>query len=101
MNLKSPQRKLMAMKGFSKGVGANLILCQRCHLEVKGKLKKDSMFRYKKYRGDIAPPDSLNFTDVHIGEDMFEAVSTFRYLGNVIGESCGCIDATSAHITAA
>ena len=43
----------------------------------------------------------MNSTQVHIGEDTFEAVSTFRYLGDVIGESGGCVDATGAGITAA
>ena len=45
--------------------------------------------------------DSLNSTQVHVGEDTFEAVSTFQYLGDVTGESGGCIDANSARITAA
>ena len=33
--------------------------------------------------------DSLNSTQVHVGEDTFEAVSTFQYLGDVTGESGG------------
>ena len=36
---------------------------------------------------------------VHAGEDTFEAVPTFQYLGDVIGESGGCVDATNARIT--
>ena len=92
----------------TKGVGANSILCQSCNLwvhnrcsGVKGALKKESMFSCRKCNGEIVPPDSWNSTQVHIGEDTFEAVSTFRYLGDVIGESSGCVDATSARITAA
>ena len=48
-----------------------------------------------------ASPDNLNSTQVHIGEDKFEAVSNFRYFGDVIGESGGCVDATNAGISAA
>ena len=53
------------------------------------------MFRCYNCKGESAPTDSLNFTQVHDGEDTFEAVSTFQYLGDVIGESGGCVDATS------
>ena len=62
---------------------------------------EESMFRWKKYKGESAPTDSLNSTQVHVGEDTFEAVPTFQYVGDVIGESCGCVDATCARITAA
>ena len=92
----------------SKGVGVNSILSQTCNLwihkrcsGVKGTLKKESMFRCKKCKGESTPADSLNFIQVHIGEDTSEAVPTFQYLGDVIGESGGCVDATSARITAA
>ena len=34
---------------------------------------------------------------VRAGEETFEVVPTFQYLGDVIGESGGCT--TSAHIT--
>ena len=60
----------------SEGVGVNSILCQTCNLwihkrcsGVKGTLKKEHMFRSKKCKGESAPPDSLNFAQVHIGED--------------------------------
>ena len=43
----------------------------------------------------------MNSTQVHVGEDIFKAVLTFQYLGEVIGESSGCVDATVARITAA
>ena len=92
----------------SKGVGVNSILCQTCSLwihkrcsGVKETLKKESMFRYKKGKGENVPTGSLNSTQVHVGEDTFEAVRTFQYLGDVTGESGGCVDATSAKITAA
>ena len=45
----------------------------------------------------MPPTDSLNFTQVHVGEDIFEVVPTFWYLDDVIGESDDCVDATSAH----
>ena len=59
------------------------------------------MFRCKKCKGEIVPTDSLNSTQVHVGEDTFEAVSTFQYLGDVLGELGGCVDATSICITVA
>ena len=58
------------------------------------------MFRRKKCKGESAPPNSLNSTQAHISEGTFEAAPTFQYLGDVIGESGGCKDATSARITA-
>ena len=85
----------------SKGVIVNSILCQTCNLwihkrcsGVKGTLQKESMSRCKKCKGESVPTDSLNFSQVHVGEDIFKAVPTFHYLGDVI-------DATSAHITVA
>ena len=59
------------------------------------------MFRCKKCKGESASTGSLNFTQVHPGEDTVEAVPTFRYFGDVIGESDECVDATSACITTA
>ena len=85
-----------------KGVGVNPMLCQNCNFWIhKRTLKKESIFRCKKCKGESAPTDSLNFILVHVSEDTFEAVPTFQYFGNVIGESGGCVDVTSAHITAA
>ena len=54
-------------------------------------MKKQSIFK-----GESAPTGSLNFTQVQVGEDTFEAVLTFQYLGDVIGESGSCVDATTA-----
>ena len=83
----------------SKGVGVNSILCQTCNLwihkrcsGVKGKLKKENMFRSKKCKGESTPTDSLNSTQVHVGEDRFESVPTFQYLGDMIGQSGGYED---------
>ena len=59
------------------------------------------MFRCKKCKVESAPTDNLNSTQVHVGEDTFEAVPTIQYLGDMIEESGGCVDATSARITAA
>ena len=59
------------------------------------------MFRCKKCKGESAPTGSLNFTQVHTVEDTVEAVPTFQYFGDVIGESDDCVDATSACITTA
>ena len=42
------------------------------------------MFRCKKCKGESAPTCSLNFTQVHAGEDIFEAVPTLQYLGDML-----------------
>ena len=55
----------------------------------------------QKCKGESAPTGSLNFTQVHTVEDTVEAVPTFQYFGDVIGESDDCVDATSACITTA
>ena len=59
------------------------------------------MFRCKKCIDELYPTDSLNSIQVHVGEDIFEAVPTFQSLGDVMEESGGCLDSTSARITAA
>ena len=59
------------------------------------------MFRWKKCKHESAPTDTLNFTKVHVGEDTFGVVPTFQYLGDMIGESGGSVDVTSACITVA
>ena len=64
-------------------------------------LKKQSMFRFKKCKGESAPTGSSNFTQAQVGKDTFEAAPTFKYLGEVIGESGDCVDATSARIATA
>ena len=55
-------------------------------------MKKERTFRCRKCKGESAPIDSLNFTQVHVREDTFEAVQTFQYLGDVIGDLDGCVD---------
>ena len=47
---------------------------------------KERMFRYRKGKGESESPGSLKSTHVYIDEDTFKAVSTFSYLGSVIGE---------------
>ena len=94
--------------GCSKGVGVNAIPCQtyillihkRCS-GVKGTLKKERIFRCNKCKGESVPPDNLTSTQVHVGEDTIQAATTFWYLADVIGESGGCVDASSARITTA
>ena len=53
------------------------------------------MFRCKKCKGESAPTERLNSTQVHVGEDTFKAV-TFQYLDDVIRESSDCVDETGA-----
>ena len=62
-------------------------------------MKKESMFRCQKCRGESAPTRSLSFTQVHVGEDSFEAATTFQYLGDGIEECGSSVDATSSGIT--
>ena len=59
------------------------------------------MSRCKKFKGEIASTESVNYTQIHFGEGIFEVVPTFQYLGSVIGELGGCVNATSKGITAA
>ena len=68
----------------SKGVGVNSILCQTCNLwihkrcsGVKGTLKKESMFRFKKCKGESAPTNSLNSTQVHVGHVHIQSCANF------------------------
>ena len=49
---------------------------------------------------DSILPAILNSTHVPIGDGKFKAVSTFRYLGDAIGEAGGYVDLTNACITA-
>ena len=59
------------------------------------------MFRCKKYKRERTPTDTLNSTQVHVGEGTLKAVPTFQFFHDMIGKLSGCVDATSAHITAA
>ena len=45
------------------------------------------MFSCRKCKGESVPPEKLNSTQIHIGENKFEAALTFWYLGDMIGES--------------
>ena len=77
-----------------------VLIYKRCS-GIKRTLKKESMFRCKKCKGQTAPTDSLNSNQVNIDEDTFEAVQTFQYLGEVNVELGGCVDAPSTWLTAA
>ena len=50
---------------------------------VKRTLKKGSVFRCKKWKGESLPTSSWNFTQVHVVEETFEAVPTLQYLGDM------------------
>ena len=54
------------------------------------------MFRCKECKGESAPTERLNSTQVHVSKDTFKAVITFQYLGDVIRESSDCVDETGA-----
>ena len=86
---------LVSTQYFSRVAASGFIKDAR---ELQGTVKKERMFRCKKCKGEIVPTDSLNSIQVHVGEDTFEAVSTFQYLGDVLGELGGCVDVTSTCI---
>ena len=50
---------------------------------VKRTLKKESMFRCKKRKGESIPTGSWNFTQVLVVEETFEAAPTLQYLGDM------------------
>jgi hypothetical protein len=92
----------------SAGVGSNSIQCQNCNLWVhkrcsgiRGALHRNTHFTCRKCNGEIIVPVQLNPYPVSTGNDVFESVTKFKYLGDVIGEAGGCDDAITTRITAA
>ena len=59
------------------------------------------MFSCRKCKGESVPPEKLNSTQVHIGENKLEAASTFWYFGDMIGESGNDAKAIGPRITEA
>lgn len=90
------------------GVGSNSIFCESCKhwihkrcTNIKGKLKKDNTgYKCKRCRGELTSPTDM-LKNLAIGQDEFEAVKSFRYLGDTISSTGGCVDAVTARIKAA
>ena len=89
-----------------KGVGRNSILCTSCHHWIHRRctniatLREDQQFKCSRCEGPEVTQDPLP-PSVNIGEDEFEVVRAFCYLGDVIDHAGSCFDATTARVNAA
>ena len=84
-----------------KGIGSNSIFCQSCNhwihkrcSKIKGRLKEDPSFKCNACTNNIMTI-SQDDPEVTIGNDKFEVVDSFRYLGDSIGQSGSCFEATT------
>ena len=90
-----------------KGVGINSIFCQSCNhwvyrrcWKIKPRLKADASFNCNTCTNNIIT-FSQDDPEVIIGNDRFEVVDSFRYLGDSIGQSSGFFEATTDRVRAA
>ena len=88
------------------GVRINSIFCQRCDhwvhkrcSKIKGRLKADPSFKCNACTNIIAI--SQYDPEVIMGNDKFEVVDSFRYLGDSIGQSGSCFEATTDRVRVA
>ena len=66
------------------------LFCVNCRcLRITDQLTNNRNFVCRKCSGEIVPK---------IGNNTFHVESTFKYLGDTIGQCGGCSDAVSAHI---
>ena len=84
-----------------KGVGINSIFCQSCNhwvqkrcSKIKGRLKADPSFKCNACTNNISTISQDN-PEVIIGNDKFEEVYSFSYLGDSISQSGSCFEATT------
>ena len=84
-----------------KGVGSNTIFCQSCNhwvhkrcSKLKGRLKADPSFKCNVCTNNIITIFQDD-TEVIIGNDKFQLVDYFHYLGDSIGHSGSCVEATT------
>ena len=82
-----------------RGVGINSIFCQSCNhwvhkrcLKIKGWLMADASFKCNACTNNMTI--SQDDPEVIIGNDKFEVVDSFHYLGDSIGQSASCFEAT-------
>ena len=87
------------------GVSATSIVCTSCDLFVHSKcsgiigyLTDNRNFVCRKCSGEIVPVAITSIKKVNIGNDSFHVESTFKYLGDMIGQCGACSDAVSARI---
>ena len=88
-----------------KGVDINSIFCQSCNhwvhkrcSKIKGKLKADPSFKCTACTNNMTI--FQDDPEVIIGNDKFEVVGSFRYLGDSIGQSGSCFEATTDRVRA-
>ncbi len=91
-----------------KSVGVNSILCTHCkhwvHKKcsgIKGKLPINSDFKCKTCTAETVIPVNDVPQKVCIDSDEFEVVRSFRYLGDMLGQSGGCGDSITARVRTA
>ena len=84
------------------GVGGNSILCTSCDLWVHNKcsgitdhLTDNRNSECHKCSSEIVPAAIAAFKEVNFENDSFHVESTFKYLGDTIGQCGGCSDAVS------
>ena len=92
----------------NKGVGINSIKCHACDFwvhkccsNIKGPVKPDTDFKFKKCRSEVSNASIPNSEPVVISDEEIEKVSSFCYLGDFIGQHGGCFDVTTARIRSA
>ena len=82
------------------GLSINSIFCQSCnhwvHIrcsKIKGRLKADQSFRCNACTNNMTI--SQDDPEVITGNDKFELVGLFCYVGDSIGQSGSCLEATA------
>ena len=91
-----------------KSVGINSIKCHTCGFwvhkrcsNIKGPLKPDIDFKCKKCRGEVLNASIPDSEPVLINDEEIGKVSSFCYLGDLVGQRGGCFDATTTRIKSA
>ena len=68
---------------------------------IKGPLKPDIDFKCKKCRGEVSNVTIPDIESLVINGEEIEKVSSFCYLGDLVGQHGECFDATTARIRSA
>ena len=89
-----------------KGAGINSIFCQSCNhwvhkrcSKIKKRPKADPSFKHNACINNMTI--SQDNPEVIIGNDKFEVVDSFRYLGDSICHSGSCFEATTDRVRVA
>ena len=90
------------------GVGRNSIYCGQCKrwihkvcTDIKGKLKDYPNFVCKMCRKQLPPSPEPQIQEFTFNGEQLDVVPTFCYLGDMIGHSGVCKDATTARVKSA